>query len=51
MKHIEIVEGRDYTLKVSDDHTYQDVTIYCESEELMQKIVLQLAVEMLKGDE
>jgi hypothetical protein len=51
MKYIEICEGSDYKLKISDDKTYQDVTIYCESEELMQKLVLQLTVEMLKEEE
>ena len=49
MKYIE-VRGMDCTLKLTDDTTYQDVTIYCRDAEQMEDLLPKLAIEMLKGD-
>ena len=50
MKTIEISE-RGGRLKITDDRTYQEVTIYTRDEDQLNELVLKLTVELLKGDE
>ena len=49
MKTIEIAEcgGR---LKITDDRTYQEVTIYTRDEDQLNELVLKLTLELLKGE-
>lgn len=50
MKTIEIAE-RGGRLKITDDRTYQEVTIYTKDEDQLNNLVLKLTIELLKGDE
>lgn len=50
MKTIEIAE-RGGRLKITDDHTYQEVTIYTRDEDQLNELVLKLTIELLKGEE
>lgn len=50
MKTIEIAE-RGGRLKITDDRTYQEVTIYSRNEDQLNELVLKLTIELLKGDE
>ena len=50
MKTIEIAE-RGGRLKITDDRTYQEVTIYSRDEGQLNELVLKLTIELLKGDE
>ena len=50
MKTIEIAE-RGGRLKITDDRTYQEVTIYPENEGQLNELVLKLTIELLKGEE
>lgn len=50
MKTIEIAE-RGGRLKITDDRTYQEVTIYPEDEDQLNELVLKLTIELLKGEE
>ena len=50
MKTIEIAERGD-RLKITDDRTYQEVTIYSRDEDQLNELVLKLTIELLKGDE
>lgn len=50
MKTIEIAERGD-RMKVTDDRTYQEVTIYTRDEDQLNELVLKLTIELLKGDE
>ena len=50
MKTIEIAE-RGGRLKITDDKTYQEVTIYSRDEDQLNELVLKLTIELLKGDE
>ena len=50
MKTIEIAE-RGGRLKISDDKTYQEITIYTRDEEQLNELVLKLIIELLKGNE
>lgn len=50
MKTLEIAE-RGGRLKVTDDRTYQEVTIYTRDEDQLNELVLKLTIELLKGEE
>ena len=50
MKTIEIAE-RGGRLKITDDKTYQEVTIYTRDEDQLEKFVLKLVTVLLKGEE
>ena len=50
MKTIEISE-RGGRLKITDDRTYQEVTIYTRDEDQLNELVLKLTIELLKGDD
>lgn len=50
MKTIEIAE-RGGRLKITDDRTYQEVTIYTKDEDQFNELVLKLTIELLKGEE
>ena len=50
MKTIEIAE-RGGRLKITDDKTYQEVTIYTRDEDQLEKLVLKLVPVLLKGEE
>lgn len=50
MKTIEIAE-RDGRLKITDDCTYQEVTIYTRDEDQLNELVLKLTIELLKGED
>lgn len=50
MKTIEIAE-RGGRLKITDDRTYQEVTIYSRDEDQLNELVLKLTIELLKGEE
>ena len=50
MKTIEIAE-RGGRLKITDDRTYQEVTIYTKDEDKLNELVLKLTIELLKGEE
>ena len=50
MKTIEIAQ-RGGRLKITDDRTYQEVTIYPENEDQLNELVLKLTIELLKGEE
>ena len=50
MKTIEIAE-RGERLKITDDRTYQEVTIYTRDEDQLNELVLKLTIELLKGEE
>ena len=50
MKTIEIAE-RGGRLKITDDRTYQEVTIYPQDEDQLNELVLKLTIELLKGEE
>lgn len=49
MKTIEIAE-RGGRLKITDDRTYQEVTIYSRDEDQLNELVLKLTIELLKGE-
>lgn len=49
MKTIEIAE-RGGRLKITDDRTYQEVTIYSRDEAQLNELVLKLTIELLKGE-
>lgn len=49
MKTIEISE-RGGRLKITDDRTYQEVTIYTRDEDQLNELVLKLTIELLKGE-
>ena len=49
MKTIEISEHGD-RLKITDDRTYQEVTIYTRDEDQLNELVLKLTIELLKGE-
>lgn len=48
MKTIEVAE-RGGRLKITDDRTYQEVTIYPRDEDQLNELVLKLTIELLKG--
>ena len=50
MKIIEVAAtgGR---IKINDDRTYQEVTIYPEDKDQLNELVLKLTIELLKGAE
>ena len=50
MKTLEIAE-RGGRLKITDDRTYQEVTIYTRDEDQLNELVLKLTIELLKGEE
>ena len=50
MKTIEIAE-RGGRLKITDDRTYQEVTIYTRNEDQLNELVLKITIELLKGEE
>ena len=50
MKTIEIAK-RGGRLKITDDKTYQEVTIYTRDEDQLNELVLKLTIELLKGEE
>lgn len=50
MKTIEVAERGD-RLKITDDRTYQEVTIYARDEDQLNELVLKLTIELLKGEE
>lgn len=49
MKTIEIAE-RGGRFKITDDKTYQEVTIYTRDEDQLNELVLKLTIELLKGE-
>ena len=49
MKTIEVAE-RGGRIKITDDRTYQEVTIYPENEDQLNELVLKLTIELLKGE-
>ena len=49
MKTIEIAE-RGGRLKITDDRTYQEVTIYTRDEDQLNELVLKLTIELLNGE-
>ena len=49
MKTIEVTERRG-RIKITDDRTYQEVTIYSEDEDQLNELVLKLTIELLKGE-
>ena len=49
MKTFEIAE-RGGRLKITDDRTYQEVTIYTRDEDQLNELVLKLTIELLKGE-
>lgn len=50
MKTIEIAE-RGGRLKITDDRTYQEVTIYTRNEDQLNELVLKITIKLLKGEE
>lgn len=50
MKHIEAMSKDGRVIKVSDDETYQDVTIYCDNVDQANDIIIKLVAGLLKGD-
>ena len=50
MKTIEVAE-RGGRIKITDDRTYQEVTIYPENEDQLNELVLKLTIELLKGEQ
>ena len=50
MKTIEVAE-RGGRIKITDDRTYQEVTIYPEDGDQLNELVLKLTIELLKGEE
>ena len=50
MKTIEIAE-RGGRLKITDNRTYQEVTIYTRNEDQLNELVLKITIELLKGEE
>lgn len=50
MKTIEIAENGE-RIKITDDCTYQEVTIYTRDEDQLSELVLKLTIELLKGEE
>lgn len=50
MKTIEIAEKGD-RLKITDDKTYQEVTIYTRDNDQLEELVLKLVPVLLKGDD
>ena len=49
MKTVEIAE-RGGRLKITDDRTYQEVTICTRDEDQLNELVLKLTIELLKGE-
>ena len=49
MKTIEVAE-RGGRIKITDDRTYQEVTIYPEDKDQLNELVLKLTIELLKGE-
>lgn len=50
MKHVDISGKDDRVIKVSDDSTYQDVTIYCDNVYQANNLIIKLVTELLKGE-
>lgn len=50
MKYIEATSKDGRVIKVSDDNTYQDVTIYCDNVDQTNELIIKLIAELLKGE-
>lgn len=50
MKYIEATSKDGRVIKVSDDGTYQDVTIYCDNVDQANELIIKLIAELLKGE-
>lgn len=50
MKHIDITGKDGRVIKVSDDNTYQDVSIYCDNIDQVNELIIKLTAELLKGE-
>lgn len=50
MKYIEATSKDGRVIKVSDDNTYQDVTIYCDNVDQINELIIKLIAELLKGE-
>ena len=50
MKYIDASSSDGRYIKISDDVTYQDIGIYCDSADQANELVIRLAVELLKGE-
>lgn len=50
MKYIDISSKDGRVIKMSDDSTYQDVTIYCDNVDQANDLIIKLAAELLKGE-
>lgn len=44
------VAERSPTLRITDDRTYQEITIYARDDEQMNELILKLTTELLKGE-
>lgn len=50
MKHIDASSKDGRFIKVSDDETYQEIGIYCDSADQANEYVIKLVTELLKED-
>ena len=50
MKHIDVSSKDMLFIKVSDDETYQEISIYCGNIDQTNELVVKLISELLKGD-
>lgn len=50
MKYIDVSNKDACCIKVTDDVTCQDITIYCNNVDQANELMLKLAIELLKGE-
>ena len=50
MKYIDVSNKDACYIKVTDDVTYQHITIYCNNVDQANELMLKLAIELLKGE-
>lgn len=48
MKYIDATSKDGRCIKISDDTTYQEVTIYCDNVDQANEFAIKLTVELLK---
>ena len=49
MRYIDASSQDGRYIKISDDVTYQEIGVYCDSADQANDIVIRLVVELLKG--
>ena len=50
MKYIDVSSKDACCIKVTDDVTYQDITIYCNNADQANELIIKLIAELLKGE-